>query len=348
MSFARFLFAAILFAFAVSVRGEEGVSAPAQSSAPESQSLFFTLPFCKFCEGVAEVQKPGAEWTPVEEGKFYPLGSAFRTRGVGKMTVAFGKGATAAIAGDASFSTKAQAISVKSRTVILGEGSISLVLPDGTPEGMFFVSAPGFLARNLAGSSRFVNTKTAAGERTVIHCQTGSFGVSGRHFEIPQMRAANILVLTDEHDHLVTVIENTSGDYVIRLDQGVRAVADVAPDGSQVEKSVEEKAELKLSPKMKVNITRAVPAIGERMSVFVIAFDAAGNPLGSGVSFCEGRAEVNSGVLVKPAVSSDSDALAKAAAEASEAEDVAAAADEVEDDSASEDASGEATEGSEE
>lgn len=327
------LLAASLLVCSFVAHGEEEAAAPEPAAKPaeaEARSPFATLPFCKYTSGTAEVQKPGGEWTAVEEGKFYPLGTAFRTRGEGRMTVAFGKDSSAEIAGEAMFATKAQAISVKSRTLVLGAGTVNVTLPDGLPEGMFFVTAPGFTARNLSGVSRFAYAKTATGDRTVIRCVTGTLGVEGRHFEIAQMRAANVLVLSDEHDHLATTLEDQSGDYVVKLDQGVRTVSEVTAEGKTVEKPVAEKAELKLTTNMKVCITRAVPSIGERMSVFVIAFDAAGNPLGSGVSFCEGRAEVNSGVLVKPVKSESSETLAKAAAEASETTEETVAADDAE------------------
>ena len=279
-------------------------------------SPFTLLPFCRDCEGAAEVQRPGQDWEPVEDGKFYPLGSAFRTRG-GKLTLAFGKDASATVEGTASFATRAQPFGEKTRTLILGEGTLTLKLPENLPEGAFFVTAADFTVKNPAGESRYTLDKTPYGERAVVRCVTGTMGLSGRHFEIPHMRAANEVVLRGEHDHLVTVLENTSGDYVVKLDQGVRLEAQVAEDGSSTQKSVASTAEIKLSPKMKVNIHRAVPAVGERMSVFVIAFDAAGNPMGPGVSFCEGRAEVNSGTLVTKK-ETEADALAKKAAEAAE------------------------------
>ncbi len=316
-------------AFAQEDEGADA-AAPAAEAAPKkavAASVFTTLPFCRACEGPAEVQRPGLDWEAVEDGKFYPLGSAFRTRGAGKLTVAFGKDSFATIAGDASFGTRAQALGVKTRTVVLGEGTLDLDLADNLPEGAFFVTAPGFTVKNPAGESRYVYAKTAFGDRAVVRCVTGTLGLSGRHFEIPQMRAANELVLTGEHDHLVTVLENTSGDYVVRLDQGVRLESQIAEDGSAEQKAVTEKAEIKLSPKMKINIHRAVPSVGERMSVFVLAFDAAGNPMGPGVSFCEGRAEVNAGTLVSKS-ETEADALAKKAAEATETTEAAAEDDE--------------------
>ena len=299
-------------------------AAPATEKKAGATSAFTTIPFCRDCEGTAEVLLPGKDWAPVEDGKFYPLGASFRTRGNGKLTLAFGPESAATISGDASFGTRAQGLDVKTRTVVLGEGTLDLDLADNLPEGAFFVTAADFTVKNPAGESRFTIDKTPYGERAVIRCVTGTLGLSGRHFEIPQMRAANELVLMGEHDHLVTVLENTSGDYVVKLDQGVRQETQIAEDGSTVQKTVAEKAEIKFSPKMKVNIHRAVPSVGERMSVFVIAFDAAGNPMGPGVSFCEGRAEVNAGTLVSKK-ETEADALAKKAAEAAETTEEAAA-----------------------
>ena len=294
----------------------------------DAQVSFTTIPFCRDCEGTAEVQIPGQEWKAVEDGKYYPLGASFRTRGEGSaLQLAFGESATARIAGDASFATRLQPLGEKSRTVILGEGTLDLSLAANMPEGAFVVAAKDFTVKNPAGDSRYACAKTETGDRTVIRCVTGSLALEGRHFAIPQMRAANELVLTSEHDHLVTILENTSGDYVAKLDQGVRFETDVASDGTTSQKAVAQTAEIKLSPKMKVNIHRAVPAVGERMSVFVIAFDAAGNPMGPGVSFCEGRAEVNTGTLVTKS-ETEAEALAKKAAEASETTEEEAADDE--------------------
>lgn len=330
MTYAKFAVVSALAlgaSVAVAQEGDAAVPETAPATKADARSSFTTLPFCRSCEGTAEVQVPGGAWTPVEEGKFYPLGTAFRTQGAGKLTVSFGANSFAALSGEASFGTLAQALDVKSRTVVLGTGELTLNLADNMPEGAFVVSAPDFVVRNLAGESRYVREATAYGTRTVVRCVTGSLALSGQHVEIPQMRAANEVVLTSEHDRLVTVLENTSGDYLVRLDQGVRLVSQVSAEGETERKAVSDKAEVKLSPKMKVTIHRAVPSVGERMSVFVMAFDAAGNPMGPGVSFCEGRAEVNSGVLVAK-TESEADALAKKAAEASETTEEAVAEEE--------------------
>jgi hypothetical protein len=77
-----------------------------------------------------------------------------------------------------------------------------------------------------------------------------------------------------------------------------------------------------LSPRTKVIINRSVPAIGERMSVHTMTFDAAG-VLQNERAFSEGRVEVNAGELVVKTVNGD--VLAKKAAELTAAS--AAAAD---------------------
>ena len=300
----------------------EGAATPeaAVAAAPKKAAtrVYTTIPFCLKREGVAEVQFPGSEWKPVEEGKFYPLGASYRTLGAGSsLTLAFGKDASAKVSGDASFSTLAQGLDVKSRTLVLGEGTVEVVLPENMQDGLFVVTAPSFSVKNAAGTSRYAYAKTATGDRAVVRCVTGTLGLAGRHYEIPQMRAANEVVVTSEHDNLVTTLENTSGDYIVKLSQGVRTEKEVKEDGSTEDKQVESASEIKLSPKMKISIHRAVPSVGERMSVFTMAFDAAGNPMGPGVSFCEGRAEVNSGMLVEK-TETEAEALKKKAAEAAE------------------------------
>jgi hypothetical protein len=138
------------------------------------------------------------------------------------------------------------------------------------------------------------------------------------------MRAADEVVITSEHDYLVTILEGTSGDYVVRLDQGVHAGMEVDEAGGMKEVVTNDVLDWHLSPKTKVVINRAVPAVGERMAVHTMAFDAAGE-LQSDRIFCEGRAEINSGELVVKAVGGDE--LAKRAAEAAETTEEAPAED---------------------
>jgi hypothetical protein len=86
---------------------DEETSAPAESS-EENEAIdvggqlhrpkaepqhFFTLPKVHRLVGVAEVLKPGyAEWAQAEEGRFYPLGTQFRTVGKeSRMTVQLGR-----------------------------------------------------------------------------------------------------------------------------------------------------------------------------------------------------------------------------------------------------------------
>jgi len=286
-----------------------------------TKASFTSLPLCRAIEGVAEVMKPGGSWEPAREGKFYPLGCSYRTGEKGALTLALGHDSFVKIGPNSAFGTRQQILGLKTRTIILTYGTIDMDLADNLPDGAVSVTAPGFTVKNPAGESRFTFENTPNGDRAVLRCVTGTLGIEGRHFDIPSMRAANEVVITTEHDHLVTILENTSGDYLVKLDQGVKTTTEVAADGSRKEVQTQEKAELKLSPKMKINIFRSVPAIGSRMSVFIIAFDAASNPLGSGVSFCEGRAEVNSGEFVA-LKKTDGEKLAKRAAEAAETTEV--------------------------
>jgi hypothetical protein len=321
MKFAAFMLSAMVAAGAVAQ--EEAAAeteAPAEKAEKKSSSAFMALMLCRSASGECEVMKPTMNWQAAEEGKFYPLGSSFRTKN-GSMTVDFGVGASVSIGADASFSTRTQPLGEASRTVILGSGAVDVKLPDNLPEGAFFVVARGFTAKNPAGESKFTYVNKGDGDEVVVRCVTGSIAVDGRHFAIPQMRAADEVKIRTSHDHLFTGLYGTSGDYLVKLEQGVVTRDEVQDDGSV--KKIESQGTLdwRLSPDTRVEIMRAVPALGERMSVYITTWDAAGEKQNE-CAYTEGRAEVNSGELIRTS-KSDSEELAKRASEATETTEAA-------------------------
>lgn len=294
----------------------EQVVAGAAAKKAASSSFFTTLPLCRLVEGEAEVCLPGGKTLAAEEGRFYPLGSTFRTKGDSAMEIRFGQECAAKISGTASFATVAAGLSEKSRTIVLGEGVLELFLAANLPEGAFVVTAPGFTVRNPAGNSKFDYKRTGDGDCVVARCVTGAMSVEGRHFSIAKMRAADEVKIRTAHDSLETLLYGTSGDYVVTLDVGMMFESVVADDGSQKRVAKKKTLEWNLSPDTKVRIQRMLPAIGERMSVDVTTWDAAGEKK-NWWTYSEGRAEVNSGEQVI-APKTDSEELAKRAAEATE------------------------------
>ena len=281
-------------------------------------TAFTTLPLCRHIQGSASVRKPGKEWETAEEGRFYPLGSSYRAEKGGSLIVSFGRGGTVSVADGAEFGTREQALGTPSRTLVLARGTMTLKLPDNLPEGVFFVTAPGFTVKNPAGESEIAYEDKGDGDIATVRCKTGSLGVEGRHFDIPVMRAADRVEIRTSKDHLFTSLYGASGNYVVNLDQGMCTREEFGDDG--MVKTIVEKGTLAwhLSPQTKVVINRAVPALGERMSVHTMTFDAVG-AIKNERSFCEGRAEVNSGELV-PQETAKADELAKRAAEMTAAE----------------------------
>ena len=298
----------------------EGLPAVQTNEAPAR--IFTALPLCRRIEGRASARKVGGEWEPAVEGKFYPLGTSFRAEEDGTLSLAFGQASLVTIENGSEFGTRAQGIGEKSRTLVLVRGTVALRLPDNLPEGAFFVTAPGFTIKNPAGESVVTYVDKGDGDETVVLCRTGSLAVDGRHFDIPAMRAADEVRIRTSHDNLFTSLYGASGNYVVRLDQGMCTRADITDEGER--KTVVEKESLDwhLSPRTKVIINRSIPSIGERMSVHTMTFDAAG-VLQNQRAFSEGRAEVNSGELEVQVVNSEE--LAKKAAELTET--TAAAAD---------------------
>lgn len=289
---------------------------PAASTNEPLAKTFTTLPLCRRVEHGASVRKPGGDWQAAEEGKFYPFGTSFRAEKGGLLVVAFGAASTVAVADGSEFGTRQQKVGVQSRTISLARGTVEVKLPDNLPVDMFFVTASGFVAKNPAGESRFDYVDKGDGDEVVIRCVTGSLAVEGRHFSIPTMHAANELKIRTSKDHLTSVLYGTSGDYVVKVDQGQMSREEFDEEGKV--KTVVEKNELEwhLTPFTKIVINRFVPAIGERMSVHTMAFDASGERK-SERSFCEGRAEVNSGELI-PKEKISGEELAKRAAEMTE------------------------------
>lgn len=303
---------------------EEASRASAQA---DYRSPFRPLPLCRVVQGVVEVKKPSAgAWEPAEEGRFYPLGSSFRTVGSGRLVVAFGPECSASIEGDASFSTRPQKIADRSRTVLLGHGELKLELARNLKEGLFFVVTPGFTVKNPAGSSLYTYKDKGDGYEASVKCVTGALSLEGRHFRIPQMHAADMIRIRTSRDCLGTFLYGESGDYIVELDQGDKTRNEFNDDGT-ISKVVE-KSLLKwnLSPETKVRIVRMVPSIGERMSVVMMTFDASGE-MKNHFAFSEGRAEVNTGELVA-ASNEEKEAIAKRAAEATESGAAAEAAEE--------------------
>ena len=323
---------AVISAAPVWAEDEEGAAQEVPVAATEVKSapkVFTTLPLCRRVEGDAEVRLPGANsWQPIEEGRFYPLGSGYRTLENGELEIAFGPECTAKISSNSSFGTRGEKIGGASRTLLLEAGTITLKLPENMPENAFIVSAPSFVVTNPAGESKYDYTDLGDGFEAVVRCVTGTMAVEGRHFSIPKMRAANEFRLRSDRDNLETILYGTSGDYVIKLDRGVVTKSEVDENGAITESSVQDFLEWHLSPETKVQINRAVPSIGERMSVTMLTFDPAGT-LKNNFAFSEGRSEVNTGELIA-SDKVDAAAIAKKAAEAT-TEEVAAEDEEASD-----------------
>jgi len=271
----------------------EAAEVAAQSQKQPQEKPFHMLPLCRMMDGGAEVLRPGAQaWEPLEEGRFYPLGCAYRTTTEkSRLNIQFGRTSEVLLDGIASFATRVQEVGQKDRTIILKGGTIKVVLPRSMPAGLFKVTAPGFTVFDLAGESMYTYEGTGDGDMATVRCVTGVMSIEGRHFCIPAMRVANELKIRTSHDMLFTGLYGTSGDFIVKLDQGISVVRDVE---TGTEKNEERKLDWHLSPQTAVRIHRSVPGIGKRMSVSIMTFDETGE-LVNRCTFAEGRPELNTG-----------------------------------------------------
>ena len=312
---------------------EEGEESAMPKKDKSGARLLKTLPFCHRLEGKAEVLKPGSvAWAPVEEGKFYPLGASFRTLdNTSTVQIQFGDSEDVSVEikkTASSFATRYQPLGEKTRAITLLGGVVTVKTPRNMPDGAFSVSTPGFEVKNLKGMSRYAYTRTVDGEVAQIRCLTGTLAIEGRNFKFPEVKTACEVKIRTSQDQLFTGLYGNRGDSMVLLDQGEKRVKDYGTGETNIEKKP---LDFKLSPKTAVRIHRALPDIGERMSVTVMTFDAMG-ALRNRCAFTEGCCEVNTGELGPVAAEAKEDAAKKAAAEAAE---VVAVDVDVEDDDSS-------------
>lgn len=287
----------------------------------EEKQYFTTLPLCRYIDGKAEVRKPGAsEWVPMEEQTYYPLGTTFRAGENSKVTLMLGKESSVKFENGSSVGTLFQPIFdvegkvIKSRTLILKGGLISVRTPSTMPAGMLNITCEAFTIKNIAGEIKAEYVDTGDGSKAKIRCVTGNMEIEGRHFLAKDMHAADEIMIQTSDDLLFTDLHDTSGDYLVTLDQGVALEMDLE---TQEYKEVEKKLDWKMTTKSSVRIYRMVPEIGEKLSVSIMTFDAAGN-MKNRCAFAEKVARVNSGELIVADEKDNEDEAAKLAAEATE------------------------------
>ena len=297
-----------------SADGEEG-SESGGAAVKKSEKTFETLPLCSVVDGTVEVLRPGSEnWEPAVEGRFYALGTSYRTVGpLARVTIKLGKQVSVSAAGDSGFRTCSQPLEVKSRTVALESGTVKLSVPINFPDGLMIVSAPGFSAVNPKGQSLFTYRHTGDGDNTHVRCITGDISVEGRHFKILAMKAATEIDIRMSQDLLFTGLYGKRGDANVVLDQGRVQIKDFTTGETS---ESDKKLEWKLSPLTAVRIHRALPSIGEKMAVSIMTFDANG-ALRNRCAFTENTVSVNSGEI-GPAAKKDREELDKKAADATE------------------------------
>ena len=317
--------------------GEEGETKPAKAGKKheEAEKSYFILPLTSFADGKCEVLVPTkGEWQAVEEGRFYPLGSQYRTIGAeSQLKLRFGMNVEVSVKGNSALATVAQALGGASRTVMLDAGSFHMSLPRNMPEGKFFVSTPGFTVLNAAGDSSYTYEKTGDGDKCFVRCLTGNLSVKGRHFDVIGVRASQGFEIRTSSDRLFTGLYGKAGDLNVKLDTGLWETIDFETH----ERTSEQRfADFKLSPKTAVRIHRAVPEIGENLAVTIMTFDSNGNRRDR-YWFAENHFESSGSEI---AVNEDSDAAEQAKKKAAESDDTVAVdadIDEEEDASSSDD-----------
>lgn len=276
-----------------------------QGQSAKAEVVFTPLVRCVAAKGGVEVLIPGSsEWVAAKIDKYYPLGSSFRTIGADKngaiessAEFKFGPKSVVSMSGAAEFSTKPIAIGEMKREMTVVSGLVKIAIPRTLKDGLFSVKMPNFEVFNMAGESTFERTVDQAGDgdEVVVRVITGAVSLTGLHYKIDRMGVANQIRIRSTKDNLFTSLRGESGDYVVKLDQGVMEQIKDFETGEKA--AVPRVLDFHLSPQCAIKIWRAKAMIGERTVISMMTFGPSGN-LMNRCSFAEGRAQINSGEMV--------------------------------------------------
>lgn len=233
--------------------------------------------------GHCEVQKPTVDKAEaVIAGRAYPLGSVFKSKDA-VMTVAFGEEAAMKVFEGTDFIVSAQPEKADGRLIQVFSGKINLLLPDDLEDdSLFQVLLPEIICKNLKGKSEmaFISSPDTEVQLT-IRGVTGRVYIEGLNYAIPQIRAANIIEITNAKDHSFTRITSLSGDYAAELQNGT-----------------ESPTLFTVSPKALLKIWRKKAPVGERMLVSVLTVSPAGKAKNN-FTYAIGRNEIKTGELIQ-------------------------------------------------
>jgi uncharacterized protein YaiE (UPF0345 family) len=284
---------------------EAAPSEGAQEQKAKAEVVFTPLVRCVAAKGIVEVMLPRSEnWVSAKVGKYYPLGSSFRTIGADQNGAVdssaefkFGPKSVVSMSGAAEFGTKEISIGELKREMTVVSGQVKILLPRTLKDGMFSVKMPNFEVFNMAGESSFERTidKAGDGDEAVVRVVTGAVSLTGRHYKIERMGVANQIRIRSTKDNLFTSLRGESGDYVVKLDQGVMEQIKDFETGEKG--NVKRTLDFRLSPQCAVKIWRAKALIGDRTVVSMMTFGTSGN-LMNRCSYAEDRPQINSGEMV--------------------------------------------------
>lgn len=303
-------FLSLLVLMTMAVSAQE-VSAPGVEKAAEKKVTAVKLDNLLVVSaiiGSCEVQKPTIDKPEaVIVGRAYPLGSVFRSKDA-VMTVAFGEDAGMKVFEGTEFIVSAQPGKEDTRVIQVFSGKINMILPDDLEDdSLFTVILPEIVCKKLKGKSEMAFVSSTDTEiQLTIRGVTGRVYVEGTNYSIPQIRAANIVQVTNARDHSFTRITSLSGDYATELQNGT--------DSPTL---------FTVSPKALLKIWRKKAPVGERMLVSVLTVSPTGKAKNN-FTYAIGRDEIKTGELIqqesteevapaaKPAASVDKHAVAPA------------------------------------
>ena len=224
--------AAVSVVATVYAQDKQPVAAPAQAPAAAAEQapaavpqqpakLFEPLVRVMNIQGACEVNNPDTgHFTPAQNNKAYPLGTAFRTGSGGSATLFLSAQESVQLLEKSEAVFTAAEKNANGRIVRLVSGKIKTSLRDNLPEGSLGIETPNANCKNVAGRGEFSLATDASLVTFQAAAITGLAQIEGPQYRIPALRAANTVNIQTATDRSLSRLTSVSGDFNIVLENG--------------------------------------------------------------------------------------------------------------------------------
>lgn len=234
-------------------------------------------------QGACEVKTPdNGSFELAQQEKYYPMGTIFRTGTSSSVILLFSANDFVKLEENSEVTIISPEGKADARVAQLSQGHISTTLRDNLAEGLFAVSTPNSVCRNVSGRGVFKLIKTSEFELFHVATITGAMRVEGPQYTIAALRAANTLEIQTAPDRSLSRLTSVSGDFAISLENGTDSPVTFG-----------------MTPKAVVKIWRENAPVGGRSIISTLVVSPTGIARHRFV-YAEGRSVLTTGEMISP------------------------------------------------